>query len=51
MTELMLFWLAIAVIALVLAALRDILHDGPARQGPPRSHYEDPRFRSPGAWS
>ncbi len=40
------FWfLAIISVAVLVAAVRSVLHDGPAR--PPRSHFVDPTFAPP----
>jgi len=40
MTELLLFWTIVLVVAGVLAALRDIHDDGLGRRQPPPSHHE-----------
>lgn len=45
----LIFVIAAAVLALV-EVLREVRHDGPSGHQAPRSHFEDPRFRSPGAW-
>ena len=37
----------LAVIAVLAESLREAFHDGPAAQGPPRSHVEDERFLPP----
>lgn len=48
-TELITLIIVAAVVVLILAeVLREVFADRPTHQ--PRSHYEDPRFRSPGAW-
>jgi len=38
-----------AVLLVLIEVLREVLADRPTHQ--PQSHFEDPRFRSPGAWS
>ena len=49
-TELITLIIVTAAVVLVLAeVLREVFADRPTSQ--PRSHFEDPRFRSPGAWS
>jgi hypothetical protein len=40
---------ALAVAAIIAETLREAFHDGPAPQGPPRSHPDDARFLPPGA--
>ncbi len=40
-----LWFLAIVSGAVLVAAVRSVLHDGPAR--PPRSHSQDPAFLPP----
>jgi len=40
---------ATAVVLVLAELLREVFQDRPVHQ--PRSHYEDPTFRSPGAWS
>lgn len=51
-TQFVFLVLVIAAAVLVLVeVLREVRHDGPSGHAPPRSHVEDPRFRSPGAWS
>lgn len=47
MTYLILF-LALAVV-LSAETIRMVLHDGRGPSRPPASHFEDPRFRAPGA--
>lgn len=48
-TELAIIILIATAVALVLLeVLREVFADRPTHQPP--SHYEDPRFRSPGAW-
>lgn len=42
---------AIAVLLVLAEVVREIRHDGPSGHEPPRSHYSDPTFRSPAAWS
>jgi hypothetical protein len=44
---LLLFFLAVGVIS--AQAIRLMRHDGRGPQRPPVSHFEDPRFRPPGA--
>jgi hypothetical protein len=41
------------LVAAFMSALtiRTIVHDGRGPSRPPRSHFEDPRFRAPGASS
>ena len=49
-TELITLIIVTAAVVLVLVeVLREVFEDRPTHQ--PRSHYEDPQFRSPGAWS
>lgn len=48
MTTLLILIVALAAAAVIAETLREAFHDGPRRQSPPRSHYEDPRFCSPG---
>ena len=38
----------IAVLLVLAEVLREVFADRPTSQ--PRSHFEDPQFRSPGAW-
>ena len=40
---------ATAVVLVLAELLREVFADRPVHQ--PRSHFEDPTFRSPGAWS
>lgn len=40
--------IAITVLLVLTELLREVLADRPTH--PPRSHVEDPQFRSPGAW-
>jgi hypothetical protein len=47
MTYLMVFLLVAVVVS--FETIRLVFHDGRGAQRPPRSHFEDPRFRSPGA--
>jgi hypothetical protein len=42
MTELLIFWTIVLVVAGALAAIRDIYDDGYGRRPPPPSHYPDP---------
>ena len=42
MTELLIFWTIVIVVATVLATLRDVYADGLGRRQPPPSHYPDP---------
>ena len=44
---LILLIVALAVLAVLAETLREAFHDGPAAQGPPRSHEEDSRFAPP----
>jgi hypothetical protein len=45
MTYLIVFLLVAAVMS--AETVRLLLHDGRGPQRPPRSHFDDPRFRSP----
>lgn len=47
----MTYLMIIVVIAAVMAGgtLRALLHDGRGAARPPRSHVDDPQFRSPAA--
>jgi hypothetical protein len=45
MTYLIMFLLVAAVMS--AETIRLLFHDGRGPQRPPRSHFEDPRFRSP----
>jgi len=47
----MTFLILLLVIALAMVArtVALVLHDGRGPAGPPRSHLEDPQFRSPAA--
>lgn len=38
-----------AVLLVLVEVLREVLADRPTHQ--PQSHFQDPQFRSPGAWS
>ena len=38
---------ALATLMVLAETLREAFHDGPAAQGPPRSHEEDARFAPP----
>lgn len=38
---------ALATLMVLAETLREAFHDGPAAQGPPRSHREDERFAPP----
>ena len=49
MTTFLLLLVALAAAAAIAETLREAFHDGPARQGPPRSHEDDTRFLPPGA--
>lgn len=51
MISAMTFLILLLVLAAVLsvATVRATLHDGRSAR-PPRSHFEDPMLRSPGAW-
>ncbi|MEJ7794842.1 MAG: hypothetical protein WKF50_04760 [Nocardioides sp.] len=40
---------ATAVLLVLVEVLREVFADRPTHQ--PRSHFEDPQFRSPGAWN
>ncbi len=48
MTELIVFWSFVLVIAWLLATLREIYDDGRGRRPPPPSHYDpfDPHLRA-----
>ena len=49
-TEIITLIVVTTAIVLILAeVLREVVADRPTHQ--PRSHVEDPQFRSPGAWS
>jgi hypothetical protein len=41
MTEIIVFWTIVLLVAGALAALRDIYDDGYGRRPPPRSHHPD----------
>ena len=41
MTELIIFWTIVFVVAVVLSTLRDIYDDGLSRRQPPPSSYPD----------
>lgn len=41
MTELIVFWTIVLVVAAVLATLRDVYDDGYGRRPPPPSHLPD----------
>ena len=41
--------IATAVLLVLAEVLREVFADRPTHV--PQSHFEDPRFRSPGAWS
>ena len=41
MTELIIFWTIVLVVAAVLATLRDVYDDGLGRRQPPPSHHPD----------
>jgi hypothetical protein len=47
MTYLIVSLLVVAVI--IAQTIRLLFHDGRGPQRPPRSHFDDPRFRSPAA--
>ena len=49
MTTALILIVALAVAAVIAETLREAFHDGPAPQGPPRSHEDDARFLPPGA--
>lgn len=42
MTELLIFWGLIAIVAVVLSTLRNMHDDGYGRRPPPASHHPDP---------
>ena len=42
---------ALASLAALAETLREAFHDGPAAQGPPRSHQDDPQFAPPSSWA
>jgi hypothetical protein len=49
MTELIVFWTIVLVVAVVLSTLRDIYDDGYGHRPPPPSHHPDafdPRLRT-----
>ena len=49
-TELIALIIVTAAVVLILAELlREVFADRPTHL--PKSHYEDPQFRSPGVWS
>lgn len=49
-TELAIILIVATAVFVVLAeVLREVFADRPTHQ--PRSHFEDPQFRSPSAWS
>jgi hypothetical protein len=41
MTELLIFWIIVLVVAAAFAALRDVYDDGYGRRPPPPSHHPD----------
>jgi len=43
--------IALAFLAALFETLREAFHDGPAAQGPPRSHETDRRFAPPSTWA
>ena len=47
MTTVLILIVALAAFAVLAETLREAFHDGPAPQGPPRSHEEDRRFQPP----
>lgn len=49
MTTLIAIAIAVGFLLILAEMLREVLADRPTHQ--PRSHLEDPQFRSPGAWS
>ena len=49
MTTVLILIVALAVAAVIAETLREAFHDGPAPQGPPRSHQDDAGFLPPGA--
>jgi hypothetical protein len=50
MTTYILIAIAVAFVLAIAEMLREVHADRPTTT-PPRSHREDPMFRSPGAWS
>ena len=42
---------ALASLAALAETLREAFHDGPALQGPPRSHQDDQQFAPPSSWA
>jgi hypothetical protein len=48
MTIALILIVAIASLAVIVESLREAFHDGPAPQGPPRSHRSDADFLPPG---
>lgn len=49
MTTFVLVLIAVLFVLSFAEMLREVFADRPAGQ-PPRSHFEDPTLRSPGAW-
>jgi hypothetical protein len=49
MTTIILIAIALAFVAVIAEMLREVFQDRPTSA--PRSHREDPTFRSPAAWS
>lgn len=49
MTTFIIIAVALAVVLVLAEILREVFADRPTT--PPRSHREDPMFRSPAAWS
>ena len=43
--------IALAFLAALAETLREAFHDGPATQGPPRSHQDDRQFAPPSSWA
>ena len=42
---------ALASLAALAETVREAFHDGPAAQGPPRSHHDDRQFAPPSSWA
>ena len=43
--------IAFASLAALAETVREAFHDGPAAQGPPRSHEDDRQFAPPSSWA
>jgi hypothetical protein len=42
---------ALASLAALAETLREVFHDGPAAQDPPRSHHVDSQLAPPSSWA